>query len=441
MRVGKESLSNHYTFLRKDEVITRNFPDVVDDKGNVLLVGASGMGKTTICLSVLASALERNQPCLVISDQTISVATSLEDALSIELRHYSHSLLADSGLKAIEFGSEMFPLIILIEDVNKSVSPERLLNKVIAWISQSSSRSGGVRWRILCPVWLQHLELLDKKIRDEAYRLGIIKMVGLYTEEEATRAVKTRLKNLDSNISELSIAMLAKSLGNDPLLIGIYDFGKTTPITNVLVDFVREELNRIASSSKFSLTDVEESVNLLLLRMLENKSLNPSWREVRTWSDNGEWLDVLRIVFKSRSLFSLSKTPKEEVIKARHDRILYHLLANVVSESFSMAKDAAYLSEPFFAEIIGMASVIGNISFDHLMAIMEENSVAAFYALKYTVAIDRDYSVVVSKVIESWLSLELHRRSSYFSKRHAGLTVLAEVDSDLVSHLTLCLSR
>lgn len=435
LRIGKESLGRHQAFLEENEVVTRDLPDLFYSNGDALVSGASGMGKTTVCFNILTKAFEQNQLGLVLSDQTISEATSLENALSLELKSYSQSLIIDSGKRAIELSSVINPLIIVVEDINKSTQPEKLLNKIITWISQKKSGSGK-HWRILCPVWPQHLTLLDKKVLDAAYKANIIQTIGLYNDEEANRAVKLSLKKAGVEINELSVDTLGKALGNDPLLVGLHDYSGKVSTTNIVPNFIEAELDRIATSSVYCSTDLEDAISTLMLLMLEKKNLNPSWREVKSWSDSSEFRLILRTVFEARRLLYFSKAPRGEVVESRHDRILYYLLAQAVAEHLSTNPKETYLSDPYFSEIIGMAFVIGKSPPDSFPFIMESNPVSVFYALKYAIAIDSDYSTVASDAIESWIKLDLHRGENHSSKRYLGLTVLAEIDSDLVINLT-----
>ena len=437
LRIGNESLKAYQTYLEKDQVVPRNLPDLFDSNTHLILSGASGMGKTTLCLDALSKYLANAQAGLVLSDATVSAAITLEEALDTELHRYSPSLIPNSGFKALELCSATQPLMIVVEDINKSASPERLLNKLLIWMLDKNNAPR--TWRLICPVWPQLLVLLDKSKKDAAYKENLIQQIGLYNTEEAHEAIRRRTQQTGLAINELSIKSLAASLGNDPLLIGLYDFQKNRAPTNVIKNFISDELERIAEESRCMLTDFEDAINVLMVQMLEQRNLNPTFREVKSWfAGHNDALDILKMLFKNRRIFRLTKNPHGEVIEARHDRILYYLLANALAQATQQELDASYLFDPYFAEVVGIAAAIGNFSTETLTSIMASNPIAGFYALKYAVSTKSDYLETASNTIKYWLSLAKHQNNTYFHRRYLGLDILAEIDSQLVIELTNC---
>ena len=140
LRIGRQSLASRPAATDEDNRIERA---LVDLSGHTLLSGAWGMGKTTVCLDALSKALERGQPGIVIEDETVMRATTLEEAIDIELRRYSPALEPHSGVRALQLCTEVRPLVVVVEDINQSENTERLLNKLVAWALKAVPGSPG----------------------------------------------------------------------------------------------------------------------------------------------------------------------------------------------------------------------------------------------------------------------------------------------------------
>lgn len=436
LRICRQSHASRPIVTEESTLVDRHLTDL---SGHTLLSGASGMGKTTICLAALSEALQRNQPGIVLEDQTVMRAATLEEALDIELRRYSPSLESDSGTRALELCSEAQPLVVVIEDINRSESTERLLNKLISWALPKVPENQGSRWRLICPVWPRFLVTIDKK--DEVNKTGMVHIVGLYTEEEAREAVKRRGVLLGRPMDDLAASALAQALGNDPLLIGLHDLLTSTPANDVIVKYAANELGRTALKTSLTTTDLEDAVCALALQMLERRNFQPTWRDMQAWLGEGVQLAALRELLASGRLLRLSKSSRGEILEARHDRVIYHLLADAVGQQLTAQVNATYLSDPYFAEIVGMAAAGRGLQLDRLCAIMNGSPLVAFYALKHAVASTSDYVAIAADAIERWVKLEEHRGDTFFSRRHWGLTILSEIDSPVVTELTSHFAR
>ncbi|GAB3630401.1 hypothetical protein PTE30175_04414 [Pandoraea terrae] len=431
LRIGRKSLASRPAVTDEGALVDRHLADL---SGHTLLSGASGMGKTTICLDALSTALQRNQPGIVLEDQTVMRAATIEEALDIELRRYSPYLEPHSGTRALELCSEMQPLVVVVEDINRSENTERLLNKLASWALQKVSGAQGARWRLVCPVWPRFLAAIEKK--DEVNKAGIVHVVGLYTEEEACEAVKRRSALLARPMDDLAASALAQALGNDPLLIGLHDPRTSAPSQDVIAQYAADELERAALKTSLTTTDFEDAVRALGLQMLERRIFQPTWRDVQTWLGESVQLAALRALLASGRLLRLSKSSRGEVLEARHDRVLYHLLADAVGQQLATEIDATYLSDPYFAEIVGMAAATRRLPLERLRWIMDGSPLVACYALKHAVANSSDYVATAANAIEQWVKLEEHRGDIFFSRRNLGLAVLAEIDSQVVTKLT-----
>jgi hypothetical protein len=433
LRIGRQSLASRQIVAEEGALVSRHLASLC---GHVFLSGASGMGKTTICLSILLEALKRDQPGIVLEDQTVMRAATLEEALDIELRRYSPSLIPHSGARALEMCSEAQPLIIVVEDINRSENTERLLDKLLGWALQKAPGAGGIRWRLICPVWPRFLVSVDKNKRDAAHKAGIVQIIGLYTDEEAREAVKRRSEILRRPVDDLAASAIAHALGNDPLLIGLHNPRSCAPSYDVIAQYLADELERAAIKTSFTATDLEDAILSVGIQMLGRRNLQPTWRDVQTWLGEGSELAALRALVGNTQLLRLTKSGRGEVLEARHDRVLYHLLANVVERQFSLQSEAEYVYDPYFAEIIGIAVVASSQPLDRLRHIMASNPLVAFYALKHALVIQSEYVQIASKAVEEWIQAEEHSGDTFFSRRHWGLVILAEIDSPLIIDLT-----
>jgi hypothetical protein len=429
LRIGRQSLAEQLMAIDDAAIVDRNSTF----SGHTLLSGTSGMGKTIICRGILSRALQRNQPGVVLEDQTLMRSATLEEALDIELRRYSPSLEPGSGVRALEFCSEAEPLIVIVEDINRAQNPERLLNKVINWALKKEVGAVGSRWSLICPVWPHFLASIDKK--KEMFEAGMVRPIGLFTEEEAREAVKRRRVLLGLQVDDLAASAIAGELGNDPLLIGLHDRA-APPSHDVIGEYIDDELGRAARTALFTKTDLEDAVLALGLQILEHGNLQPTWREIDSWIGNGAHLAAIRAIVLNARLLFLSGSSRGEVLHARHDRVLYHLLASSVRQQLATSVDAAFLSDPYFAEIVGMAASAAGLPLDRLQATMDGSPLVAFYALKHSVASKSDYAAIAATAIKLWINTERHRDSTFWSRRYWGLMVLAEIDSEIVTSLT-----
>lgn len=407
--------------------------------GHVLLSGASGMGKTTLCVEFLRTALASGQAGMVLSDQTIRDATSIEEAIDMELRRYLPYLEPLAGVKALKQCSELKPLILVVEDISRAENTVGLLNKVAAWalqgVSQKERESGARRnWRLLCPVWPRFLAMLERS--KEVYAAGIVQTIGLYSEKEALDAVKRRGVALGKPQSDLAADAIARALGRDPLLIGLHEFTGTGQAQDAISEYVAREFASAALSSCLTATDVDGAVGRLMFQMLQHRRRSPTWAEVLAWVGLDDDRKALRSLVAKGGVLRLVWINGVEVIEPRHDRVLHELLAACIAPRFSTNLNDAALSDPYFAEYVGTAATLVKLPAQDLQPLMQDSPLVAFFAFKDAVSRESDYAKVAANAIEDWLSLAETQSPTFFSRRLRALRILAEVDSPAVLQLT-----
>ena len=173
--------------------VQRDFDEQLADHSRApvsFIVGESGMGKTVACLKCLESHIGDDGFGLLITAEVLGESRTLADAVDTTLRELHPPLAIGEGKEALAFGSETAPLLVVVEDVNRSASPAGLLEKLVTWGRTPQDGQQGPRWRVLCPVWPRTTALLS----DSAYEAVSDSSIWLscFTEEEGIAAVQRR---------------------------------------------------------------------------------------------------------------------------------------------------------------------------------------------------------------------------------------------------------
>ncbi len=224
-----------YTHLMNPEELVDRESSIERSSGHTLLVGPSGVGKTTIALQILKRHAEAGGTGLVIPHETIVLATSLTEAIDIELRKLEPDLQADSGHHALSLASENLPFIVVIEDINAASDPPMALNKVVNWVLSSRSDSV-IQWRIICPIWPRYIDSLNQKLKNS--HISMLQAVDVYTDVQAEEAIQKKSQMAGSTLLPATISSIAKVLGNDPLLIALCDFSDLSDATKVVDQYM-----------------------------------------------------------------------------------------------------------------------------------------------------------------------------------------------------------
>lgn len=429
LEMGRKSLQDHFLVSIRQESIHRD--GFTLGRCDALVVGDSGMGKTTACVAALSAHIDNGVPAIVIRTEFVVEAPTIEVALDNELRRQIPSLEQRSGEKAIALCSEDKPLIILFEDINRSTNPGLLLNKILSWILRSTTGDNKVRtWRAVCPLWPRHLDLIEDQKRTLA-EVTILR-VDKYSEREAERAVIKRAQVLGLPLDQGRAMAIAAQLGCDPLLIGLHDLQSEVLAAEVITSFIDERIGFVASEAKSTKSEVREAIYWLLRKALEHRRLNPSWRDARSWVDDKDAVALLRSLMREGSVIRLSQ---EEVVEFRHDRVMHSLLSCSLAEVLKDAPCPDYVTDPFFAEVVGGAAVQAELSHDDLVSIVKESPAVGAHALKVSTEKRNNYTETAAGVLHIWLSQQESLVSTMANRRYVVARILAEITSVHVSQL------
>ena len=400
------------------------------------VVGESGMGKTVACLQCLEDHVAAGGLGLVITDDVVRTSRTLADAVSTTLRELHQPLGADEGRLALSFSSEAMPLLVVVEDVNQSASPVRLLEKLASWNEAAQKDPEPVRWRVLCPVWPRTTDLLKDDVHKSVSRSSV--WLSSFSEEEGIAAVQRRRT---TPLPVLDAKAIAMALGYDPLLIALHSDSDSAPEpTSVVRKFVERSLERLAASDgSHTAGEYRFVLTWLSLEMLKHKQLEPVFTDVVEWARQHACGadEELREIFGSRELARLEGPVERQRIVFRHDRVRDHLLADAVAHALQQDElSVSIMADPYFAEVIGSALLRDGVTVAATDRVAARNPLALFSAMRHF----RDPSTEVQRhVIDAsyaWAHRDAHKDTRNGALQQTVLRTLAECEGAHVRPLS-----
>lgn len=317
---------------------------LLDGQRLMLLNASSGQGKTVAVAQVWRQMVEAGALAVHLTHEDVEAVTSLPEALERALRRRSPVLAAGCGATALELAADR-PFLLLVEDVNRAARPLAALRKVILWQRQEA-RQG---LRVLCPVWPRGVTSLPEQ--ESKAVLPFVNWLDLPNHEEAVDIASAQARAQGRDPSTLPLDSIVKSLGCDPLLLGLHDYREDA--ADGVRAFIERESRRVASAHGLSASDILDALDALATGMLRDRRLEPSWGDVRRWL-RGEQADLLRRLADSGSIVRLGGD--SEHIVFRHDRVRDQVRGSGLRRILADEFDATdILTEPAYAELWGGA--------------------------------------------------------------------------------------
>jgi hypothetical protein len=211
------------------------------------LVGDSGYGKSVAAYKALRKHLESGGYGLWVPAEFISNSASIDiviDKVFTEL--YPH-LSSGSG----EFTRNLIPegskFILVVDDVNRTDSPNKIITRLQNWSRPYRSETAGAEtvkttknlssdYFIICPLWPQ---IWDYNQSKSSWIQTV--SIGPMSPEEGSLAVGLVTSEAGRSLSITEKQLLATKLGNDPVLIGLFYqliIGESKPVNlTVLSNF------------------------------------------------------------------------------------------------------------------------------------------------------------------------------------------------------------
>lgn len=414
--------------------VSRRLDNVLLDslhRDMTFLVAGSGLGKTIACYRMLATHVERGGRGLILPHETIAAAISLEQAVTMAL-HQMHTSLAMSSASALSFCRPEMPLLLIVEDINRSGQSQRLIEKLIGWrnVPEKENKGELSHWCLVCPLWPETLSSLGEPARKLV--APFITVASGFTKNEGRDAVLTRARLEGRSLSALSAGEISCALGHDPLLIALHDQRTKPDPHKVIGQFVEGSLSRAAAEDKeHSAAEYLQALRVLAGEMLANRQIELCWSAVSGWSRlQGEPLRLINRLAHHGDLIRFMGPSADQRLSFRHDRVRDWLLADATAElNRQDLLDEKVMAEPYFAEVMGAVLVWEHPKPNFLQRIALLNPLALFHALRLLSGKTHEPSHhAILQTINNWLDDPATHDGSNRHLRWEIAAMLAETD-------------
>jgi hypothetical protein len=350
----------------------RAIADAIQERDAGFIVAESGFGKSVACYKRLDQHVAAGGFGLILPHQVVNSALTIEQAVEEALLQLHHNLVAGAGLDALSLCSSDHPLVLVVEDINKSGQGPLLAAKLVKWSSvgkaseRSDNTSGGHpdrgRWRLLCPIWPEIVASLDDTTRKQIQSLAVVGTA--LTMQEGREAVQRRARLKGLSLSDLDADGVSEALGHDPLLIALHEPGDQPQPERVIEQFIDASAERLATKrGEYTASDYRHALRSMARDMLSHRALGPSWPDLLSWvAGESDTSATLRHLVHHGEIIRLSGPATKENIAFRHDRVRDALFTEAIASmirSGTLSDDL--LAEPYFAEVIGAALLYDEI--------------------------------------------------------------------------------
>jgi hypothetical protein len=399
----------------------------------LFVVGESGVGKSVACFKRLARHVDAGGFGLVLTHDVVANSLSLDQAIDSALRQLHPALAPNAGSETRALASEHTPLLLGVEDINKSGQAVAVLERLTTWGASRNSASDSASTQILAPVWPRIIAQLNDEARKRIAALSI-ETIG-FSASEGTTAVERRRQSAGVSTTRLEAEAVSAALGHDPLLIALHDPAASQNADDVIGAYVRSSFQRLSAIRKeFTAAEYATALRSLASAMLSQSTFAPTMSDVRTWLGESA-ASMVRHIVHFAAIARLVGLDANEHIVFRHDRVRDWLLADAVSASIAADDlDEAILGEPFYAEILAFG-LLRSGQFPALASRLGTvNPLTLFHALQGTAPGTTDHDAAI-QAAKAWLTEPSNLRESNAHLRWEALRALARTDSPAVNDL------
>lgn len=407
----------------------------------LLLTGPSGAGKSVTAQSAMARHIRTGNIALRISAEIAERASSMPDALTEVLQSLHGRFDSEVGRSALELATRDHPLLVVVDDINRTLQPMRLLEKVMGWARPAGTRESeavGSSVRVVCPVWDSHsfsLQLEHKKtqwIRFQAVRS--------FLREESLEYFERAFENSKVRFGKERLGRFAEMLKDDPILLGMFaeialqedDLDPEAVARDTIGHYVKVSLGRLATYNHDPVGEYESALRFAARQLVLHKTLSPEWENLRNWV--GSDAAALKKVSTSGRICQIGDNNGSERFVFRHDRIAEHFLAQAMVGILLESDDPVEsLGDPYFVPYLGQAIASGRLPISKLDWLARKNPASLSASLRF---LPSPSNLNVSEVTARARACLADSSSEQRASRNDALYLLAETNSPHVLTVT-----
>lgn len=431
--IALRSLGDYLPLVPREDIVERALDATLsafarNSRGAGFVIGDSGVGKSAALRSLADRWLSAGGIALILDHSVIEEAATVEQAIALGLRKWEPTLEAGCGQVALSLASPEHPYLLIVEDINLSTNPRRIVERVIGWSKAGGKDVTEAGWRLLCPVWRGNSGLGDSRLRSHVLARSLT--IEGFEPEEAMEAVVVRARDACVALTRLQAAELATALANDPLLIGLNSDWSAPAPHDAIQSYIEAQI-AAAADDRLLASDLQSALDHCAERMVEKRSIAPSWEQIKEWhTSNPDHLAGLRRLLDQGRVVRLDT---EERLSFRHDRVRDQLLVRAIVRLVEGDRFTPDLwSEPFYSGLIGAALSI--LPADRIEDAREHNPVAIFAALQ-DARIDGDRQGRLVAAAERWTTSPDFGEEVSEGLRTDAMRFLMRTDAPFVSTL------
>ncbi|MER9185918.1 hypothetical protein [Mesorhizobium australicum] len=435
--ISRQSLDEYLPLVDRADMIPRALDDVLgrfarETLGAGFIIGESGLGKSAALRRLGDTWHTSGGIVFLLSHMWVEQASGIELAITLALRHWSPSLDLSSGATALSLATPDMPVLLMVEDVNQSSNPNRIIERLLGWSATvnaiGDTASSTQQWRLLCPVWRGNAGLSDMRFRDRVVQSSIV--VDRFERAESVEAIGARALAAGTELTTLQCDDLACALGDDPLLIGLNQNWESPGAHDAIQSYVTANINE-AADDRLLASDLRHALDALAEKLVEERTTSPDWQHIRRWfSDDQDTIAALRRLIDRARIIRLGAEGGGDTLGYRHDRVRDHLLTQAMVRLISSdrLRDDTW-AEPFYTELIGGA--LAALTPTAIERAAKLNPVAPFAALQDSRLTATQRQQVLG-LARAWTASGGFNSNGIEQQRHHAMRCLARTDGDFV---------
>lgn len=378
------------------------------------LMGPSGAGKSVVAWELFRRHAEKQGIAIWIPALIVERSAFLTDAIRSVLQWLHPRLGETAGHEALTIATVEEPLVLVIDDINRSQNPTQLLTRVIGWSrSRGSQETDGPSplsaIRIVCPVWDSLWRSEEIYYRSKSVGVHVI---GPMRRQEAVACLRAATINTAVTLSASELHDLAAQMNDDPILLGLFgrilrEGSSENPVAiakDVIGQFIGGALRRMEHRHSVVAAEYESVAVLIATEMIRRKTLLPQWSEIESWfSGNPRCIQAIGHQVQDGSLCRLGGGLRQ--FEFRHDRIRAHFLALAAARLLESENSLSSVVDPFFVPFVAQALADRQFSVEVVSSIKRVLPAALVGAIPLLKDSGSPYSTLLVGHAHEWLRL------------------------------------